>query len=95
MKVHWTNTAAGHLLSIFEYIAPNSPFYAQKMIDKLTKRSEQIAMFPMSGRMVPEYGNQDIREVIELPYRIIYRIKSEQIDVLAVVHTARLLPPEL
>jgi len=73
MKVHWTNTAAGHLLSIFEYIAQSSPFYAQKMIDKLTKRSEQTAMFPMSGRMVPEYGNKMIREVIERPYRIIYR----------------------
>jgi len=65
------------------------------MIDRLTKRSEQIATFPESGRMVPEYEAPDIREVIESPYRIIYRIKVDQIDVLAVVHGAQLLPPEL
>jgi plasmid stabilization system protein ParE len=65
------------------------------MIDRLTKRSEQIAVFPRSGRMVPEYEAPDIREVIERPYRIIYRIKTDQIDILAVVHSAQLLPPEL
>ena len=65
------------------------------MIDRLTKRSEQIAAFPRSGRMVPEYEAPDIREVIERPYRIIYRIKTDQIDILAVVHSAQLLPPEL
>jgi plasmid stabilization system protein ParE len=65
------------------------------MIDRLTKRSEQIAAFPRSGRMVPEYAAPDIREVIERPYRIIYRIKTDQIDILAVVYGAQLLPPEL
>ena len=52
-------------------------------------------MFPRSGRMVPEYEAPDIREVIERPYRIIYRIKADQIDILDVVHGAQLLPPEL
>ena len=65
------------------------------MIDRLTKRSEQIAAFPQSRRMVPEYEAPDIREVIERPYRIIYRIRTDQIDILAVVHGAQLLPPEL
>jgi plasmid stabilization system protein ParE len=69
--------------------------YAQRTIDRLTKRSEQIAAFPLSGRMVPEYEAPDIREVIERPYRIVYRIRSDQIDVLAVVHSAQLLPPEV
>jgi plasmid stabilization system protein ParE len=65
------------------------------MIDRLTKRSEQIAAFPQSGRMVPEYQAPDIREVIERPYRIIYRIKPEQVDILAVMHSAQVLPPEV
>jgi toxin ParE1/3/4 len=95
MRVHWTQTAIEHLLAIYERIAQDAPLYAQRVVDRLTKRSEQIAMFPKSGRMVPEYEVPDIREVIERPYRIIYRIKAEQIDVLAVVHGAQLLPPEL
>lgn len=49
----------------------------------------------MSGRSVPEYEADDIREIIENPYRIIYRIKSDQIDVLAVIHCAQLLPEHL
>ena len=49
----------------------------------------------MSGRKVPEYEADDIREIIEKPYRIIYRIKSEQIDVLAVVHRRQLLPNDI
>jgi len=95
VKVHWTNTALEHLLAIYEYIAQDSAVYAQRMVDKLTRCSEQIATFPLSGRMVPEYEAEDIREIIEKPYRIIYRIKPEQIDVLAVIHGAQLLPLEL
>ncbi len=77
MRVHWTNNALKHLLDIYEYISQNSPFYAQRIVDRLTKRSEQIASFPMSGRNVPEYLAEDIRELIEKPYRIIYRIKPD------------------
>jgi addiction module RelE/StbE family toxin len=95
VNVHWTDTAVAHLVAIYERIAQDAPVYAQRMIDRLTRRSEQIATFPESGRMVPEYAAPDIREVIEGPYRIIYRIKVDQIDILAVVHGAQLLPPEL
>ena len=54
-RVHWTHTAIEHLLAIYEHIAQDAPLYAQRMIDRLTKRSEQITAFPRSGRMVPEY----------------------------------------
>jgi addiction module RelE/StbE family toxin len=93
VRVHWTHTAIAHLLAIYERIAQDSPLYAQRMIDRLTRRSEQIAVFPQSGRMVPEYEAPDLREVIERPYRIIYRIKADQIDILDVVHGAQLLQP--
>ena len=83
MKVHWTKNAVGHLVNIFEYIAMNSPVYAGRTVDRITRRSEQIAEHPSSGRKVPEYDDEDIREIIEKPYRIIYRIKSDQVDVLA------------
>jgi toxin ParE1/3/4 len=59
------------------------------MVDRLTRRSQQIAEQPLSGRRVPEYDLEQIREVIEWPYRIIYYIKPDQIDVIAVFHGAR------
>ena len=95
MRVHWTNRALDHLLAIHEYVAQNSEIYAERLVDRLTRRSEQIGLFPQSGRMVPEYKRADIREVIERPYRIIYRVKEDQIDVLSVVHSAQQLPPEV
>lgn len=95
MRVHWTQNAIEHLVNIYEYIALNSPTYANRMADRITHRSEQIADQPLSGRKVPEYQTEDIRELIEKPYRIIYRIKANQIDVLAVIHGARLLPEEI
>ncbi len=68
--------------------------WTENAIDHLTCRTEQIAEHGYSGRKVPEYDAQDIREVIERPYRIIYRIKPDQIDVIAVIHGARLMPDE-
>jgi toxin ParE1/3/4 len=56
MKVAWTNTAEGHLDSLYAFIARDSPEYAKRMVDRLTRRSQQIAEFPLSGRKVPEYG---------------------------------------
>jgi addiction module RelE/StbE family toxin len=95
VKVHWTENAIEHLVNIYEYIAHNSPTYAKRFVDKITRRSEQIIDHPLSGRKVPEYDAEDIRELIEKPYRIIYRIKSNQIDVLAVIHGSRLLPDDI
>jgi addiction module RelE/StbE family toxin len=89
MKVHWTNTAVGHLDAIHAYISQDSSEYALRIVDKLTQRSQQIATFPLSGRTVPEYELGQIREIIEYPYRIIYYIKPDQIDVLAVLHGAQ------
>ena len=93
MRVHWTQAALRHLLAIHEHIARDSGVYALRMVDRLTRRAEQLARFPLLGRRVPEYEEPDIREVIEKPYRIIYRVKADQVDVLAVMHGARLLPP--
>jgi toxin ParE1/3/4 len=95
MKVHWTQNAIDHLVTIFEYIALNSPAYAKGMVDRITRRSEQIAEHPRSGRKVPEYDAEDIRELIEKPYRIIYRIKADRIEVLAVIHGAQLVPDKM
>ena len=89
MEVYWTDTAQGHLAAIHAYIAQDSPAYATRVVDILTYRSQQIGQYPRSGRMVPEYEHKQIREVIEGSYRIIYHIKADQIDVLAVIHVAR------
>jgi plasmid stabilization system protein ParE len=91
VKVLWTESALAQLQAVHDYLAQTSPEYALRIIDRLTKRSIQIARFPFSGRMVPEYELNEVREVIEGPYRIIYLIGPEQqkVEVLAVIHSLR------
>ena len=84
-----------HLLAIHEYARQNSRIYADRLIDRLTRRSEQISRFPQSGRIVPEYRRTELREVIERPYRLIYRIREEQVDILAIMHSAQMYPPDV
>jgi plasmid stabilization system protein ParE len=65
------------------------------MIDRLTRRTKQIVDSPLLGGKVLEYDTDDIREVLEGPYRIIYRVLPSRVDILAVIHGSQLLPPEL
>ena len=95
MKVHWTDHARQQLRAIHAYIADDAPVYADQVVDELTDRFHQLGNFPHSGRKVPEYDAADIREVIIAPYRIVYRIKSDQIDVLSVLHGAQEVPMDL
>ena len=69
VKVFWTEAALAQLQTIYDFISHTSPEYASRMIDRLTKRSIQIAEFPYSGRVVPEYELNEVREVLESPYR--------------------------
>jgi plasmid stabilization system protein ParE len=92
MKVVWTKNAIGHLTHIYDYISRDSRRYAKRMIDRITDRSKQIARFPQSGQVVTEYDDPKIREIIEGPYRVIYRVETKRVAVLAVIHGARLLP---
>ncbi|HLG16904.1 MAG TPA: type II toxin-antitoxin system RelE/ParE family toxin [Blastocatellia bacterium] len=94
MKVNWTAAARAQLRDIHSFIARSSPQYATKMVDRLTRRSQQIARLPRSGRIVPEANDVNIREVIEGPYRIIYHLLENEIDIIAVVHGARQWPEE-
>ncbi|NMF58446.1 type II toxin-antitoxin system RelE/ParE family toxin [Pseudanabaena yagii] len=64
MNVFWTNKAIEHLTAIHSYHAQVSPQYATRLVDLITKRSQQIATFPNSGRMLPEINLEQIREVI-------------------------------
>jgi plasmid stabilization system protein ParE len=91
MKVVWTENAIRHLQNLHDYIAANSPIYAKRMVGRITRRTEQIADHPFSGRKVPEYDVENVRELIEPPYRIIYRVNAKKIEILGVVHGARLL----
>jgi toxin ParE1/3/4 len=92
MRVNWTAAARAQLRDIHTFIARSSPRYAKKIVDRLTRRSQQISSFPRSGRVVPEANDVNIREVLEGSYRIIYHLLDDEVDIIAVVHSARPWP---
>lgn len=91
MQLHWTPHSIKDLHAIYDYIAEDSPYNALQMIERLTCRENQIIAYPLSGRMVPEMEREDIRELIESPYRIIYHVLAERIDIVTVMHSAQIL----
>ena len=93
-QVEWTPQAADDLDAIGELIAADSPHFAGLFVLDVLQAAERLADFPKSGRIVPELGNNAIREVILGNYRIIYRLRSEVVEVLTVFHGAKLLDPE-
>ena len=95
MKVEWTANAIRQLDGIYDYISRDSIIYARRMVDRLTARTMQLRDHPLSGSVVPEFGDESIREVIEGPYRIAYRKVGLTLYVLAVIHGARLLTGEV
>lgn len=86
MKVVWTDKAQARLREIQEYIARDSPQRALAVVERLIARSATLADPPLLGRPVPEYPRSDLRELLERPFRLIYRVRDDRIDILSVKH---------
>ena len=91
VKIIWTQLALADLKNIHRYISTESTVYANRMIEKLIARVTLLNSFPESGRIVPEFGQKSIRELIEGNYRIVYKFHPDHIGIARVHHTARLL----
>jgi toxin ParE1/3/4 len=89
--VRWTAQAQADLVAIRTYIERDSPHYARLMVERLVGAVERLHQFPESGRIVPEYHNRALREVLEGNYRIVYLRLPSEVQVLTVAHGARLL----
>jgi plasmid stabilization system protein ParE len=87
--IRWSAKAAENLESICDFIAKDSPFYAAITAQKIISLIDNLTVFPESGRIVPEYNNPKIRELIYKNYRIVYRLKGTIVEIAAISHSAR------
>jgi toxin ParE1/3/4 len=92
VEITWSDISKENVRDIFEFIAKDSEFYARKQIIKFDDRVKILRGFPLSGKIVPEINKENVRELIEGNYRIIYEIFPEnKITILAVHHSSKLL----
>jgi addiction module RelE/StbE family toxin len=89
VKVIWTQLALDDLKAIHEYISKDSKTYADRFIQKLIGRVDQLELFPQSGRVVPEFDSETLRELIEGNYRIVYKTMPGYVAVIRVHHSSR------
>jgi len=94
MKLQWTENAKRDLLAIRRYIAQNNPTAAKEWVDRLKKRARNTIHSPYSGRMVPEFFRNNLREVIEGNYRIVYLVGKDHLSILTIFESHRLFPAE-
>lgn len=92
VKVVWTDSAIYDLNEIGEYIAKDSERYAQITVERLFNSVDILEEHPRSGKMVLEFENDKIRELIRINFRIVYHIVDEyRIDIISVHRCERLI----
>ena len=91
-RVLWSDAARLDLQEILSFVAFDSPENARKILERLERRCSNLARFPERGRLVPELKAVDVltyRELIEIPWRIIYRFEANRVYVMAVLDERR------
>lgn len=94
-RVSWSPTALDDVDAIAEYINRDSPAYTRAVVNKLLDTARNLKTFANAGRIVPELGDEAIRERFVYSYRLIYRVQDSDVLIVAVVHGRRLLEPLL
>lgn len=92
MRLAWTERSRRDLAGIERFIARDDPEAARQWVARLRARARRAAAAPQSGRVVPEIGRIDVREVVLKGYRIVYLVDEHAVAVLTVFESHRLLP---
>ncbi|MEY3121845.1 MAG: hypothetical protein RI993_670 [Pseudomonadota bacterium] len=91
LEIRWSPEATEDLEAIAEYITRDSEFYARAVVTEILSVSRSIGEFPLIGRIVREIGDEHVRERFIYSYRLVYRVESVRILIVAVIHGKRLL----
>jgi toxin ParE1/3/4 len=92
MIIVWSPLAVDRASEIAGYIAQDKPSSAEKWIKTVFSKVEQLKSSPELGRIVPEIGNNQFRELVYGNYRVIFRIEAERISILTIRHGKQILP---
>ncbi|MEA3362801.1 MAG: type II toxin-antitoxin system RelE/ParE family toxin [Thermodesulfobacteriota bacterium] len=92
MKIVWSPLAVERASEIVEYISQDNPTAAQNWIYEVFEKVKLLSSSPEMGRVVPEVKRNEIRELLFVNYRILYRIENNSISILTIRHCRQILP---
>ena len=92
MRILWSPQSLRDLDAIHEYIANDSEHYAGLTVARIYSAVERLIQFRHSGRIVPERDEPEIREVIVGPFRVVYRVRDQLLEVATVFRASREFP---
>ena len=93
MKVVWSALAELRALEAVDYIVQERPDQGSEWLDSLIARVGTLDRMARRGRVVPEIGRPDFREIFHAPYRVVYRIDAAAVVILTVRHWRRSWDP--
>lgn len=93
-RLIWAPSARLDLKEIASYVAEFRPITSTRLIRAIFRRVERLAEFPQAGRIVPEFGEPSIREIVCRPFRIVYRVMPDEgvVEITRLWHAARGTP---
>ena len=96
LPIRYAQSARDDLRDIMDWYASQGvPNVGVRLVLEIIDRAEQLAMFPDSGKMVPEFDSPFLRELEYPPFRIVYRRDEQTVTVARVWRSERLMDPEL
>lgn len=93
--VIWSNPAKADLRSIHDFIAHDSRHYAKQVTQDMAAKTDILDELPRVGKVIPELGDDNLRELHLYSYRILYEIRTQGVFVLAVIHKRREFDPQM
>jgi addiction module RelE/StbE family toxin len=91
IKIVWSEEALKDIEEIISFISKDSELYAVNFASKIVSAVETLKVFPEIGRIVPEYGDPKMREIIYRNYRIVYLVEERAVEIITVFHGSKLL----
>jgi addiction module RelE/StbE family toxin len=94
MNIRWSPAAAENLSRIFEYIRPDNPSAAERVVRTIYDSAGSLESLPYRGRTGRVEGTREL-VLPSLPFVIVYRVLDDAVEITAVIHGAQRWPPEV
>jgi toxin ParE1/3/4 len=94
VKIRWTAVAADDLKSAYDYLEERSPEHADALIERILSSIDILTRYPQLGRQGRLPGTREL-VITATPFVVYYRIRSDQVEILSVLHGSKKWPESL